>query len=121
MTIGKIGQIAISVTNLEASMAFYGETLGFSFLFEAPPRMAFYDCHGIRLLIGEAKEVTPAGPILYFTTTDIEGAYKDLKKNGTELVREPSLTHKTETSELWLAVFKDPDGHTLALMEERTL
>jgi len=121
MKIGKISQIAISVKSLEAAKAFYGETLGFQFLFEAPPQMAFYDCHGVRLLIGEAKEVTPGGPILYFSVDDIEATYKALEEKGTECIRPPQMTHKTEGSELWLAVFKDPDGHTLALMEEKAI
>lgn len=121
MKIGKISQIAISVKSLKTAKAFYGETLGFQLLFEAPPQMAFYDCHGIRLLIGEAEEVTPGGPILYFSVDNIEGTYKVLTAKGAEGVREPQLTHKTEESELWLAVFKDPDGHTLALMEEKVI
>jgi methylmalonyl-CoA/ethylmalonyl-CoA epimerase len=119
MKIGKISQIAISVSNLETSISFYGETLGLPLLFQAPPRMAFFDCHGIRLLIGEAEEVIPGGPILYFSVDDIEAAWKDLGVKGAELVRAPQMTHKTDTSELWLAVFKDPDGHILELFEER--
>ncbi len=121
MKIGKISQIAISVVNLETAKSFYGDILGFQLLFEAPPQMAFFDCHGIRLLIGEAKEVTPGGPILYFSATDIEATYKTLEEKGADCVRAPGLTHKTDESELWLAVFKDPDGHTLALMEEKPL
>lgn len=121
MKIGKISQIAISVKNLETAKAFYGEVLGFPLLFEAPPQMAFFDCHGIRLLIGEAKEVTLGGPILYFSVEDIEAIYKELAEKGAECVREPVLTHKTESSELWLAVFKDPDGHLLELMEEKAI
>ncbi|MEE8296148.1 MAG: VOC family protein [Sphingomonadales bacterium] len=121
MKIGKISQIAISVKSLEAAKAFYGETLGFQFLFEAPPQMAFFDIDGIRLLIGEAKEVIPNGPILYFSVEDIEATYKTLEEKGVACERAPQMTHKTEASELWLAVFKDPDGHTLALMEEKAI
>ena len=121
MKIGKISQIAISVLNLETSMTFYGEALGLPLLFQAPPKMAFFDCHGIRLLIGEAKEITPGGPILYFSVDDIDAAWEELGVKGAELVRAPQMTHKTEASELWLAVFKDPDGHLLELMEERAI
>ncbi|MCH8323197.1 MAG: glyoxalase, partial [Proteobacteria bacterium] len=63
----------------------------------------------------------PSGPILYFSTPDIEAAWKDLTAAGAELVREPQMTHKTDDTELWLAFFKDPGGHTLALMEERAI
>ena len=124
MKIGKISQIAIPVLNLETSMAFYGEALGLPLLFRADPGMAFFDIEGLRLMLSKAEEVSPigpSGPILYFSTPDIAAAWKDLTAAGAELVREPQITHKTDDTELWLAFFKDPDGHTLALMEERAI
>ncbi|MCH8172172.1 MAG: VOC family protein [Proteobacteria bacterium] len=124
MKIGKISQIAISVSSLEASIAFYGKTLGLPLLFKADPGMAFFDIEGLRLMLSEAEEVSPigpSGPILYFSTPDIAAAWKDLGEKGAEMIREPQMTHKTDDTELWLAFFKDPDGHTLALMEERAI
>ena len=121
MKIGKINQIAISVRNLETSMAFYGEALGLPLLFRADPGMAFFDIEGLRLMLSEAEDVSPGGPILYFSTPDVKAAWKDLTAAGAKLVREPQMTHKTNYTELWLAFFKDPDGHTLALMEERAI
>ena len=124
MKIGKISQIAIPVSSLEPSIAFYGETLGLPLLFRADPGMAFFDIEGLRLMLSEAEEgspIGPSGPILYFSTPDIAAAWKDLTAAGAELVREPQITHKTDDTELWLAFFKDPDGHTLALMEERAI
>ena len=124
MKIGKISQIAIPVSNLEISMAFYGKTLGLPLLFRADPGMAFFDIEGLRLMLSEAEEVSPigpSGPILYFSTPDIAVAWKDLTAAGAEMIREPQMTHKTDDTELWLAFFKDPDGHTLALMEERAI
>lgn len=124
MKIGKISQIAIPVLNLETSMAFYGEALGLPLLFRADPGMAFFDIEGLRLMLSEAEEVSPigpSGPILYFSTPDIATAWKDLGEKGAEMIREPQMSHKTDDTELWLAFFKDPDGHTLALMEERAI
>ena len=117
--VGKIKQVAFAVKDLERSVNFYENTLGLPLLFKADPGMAFFDCHGIRLLIGEAEEVTPGGPILYFSVDSIEATYQELGDKGAEVIRAPLLTHKTDESGLWLAFFKDPDGHTLALMEER--
>jgi len=121
MKFGKIRQIALGVKDLEASKAFYGDVLGQPLLFEAPPQMAFYDLSGIRLMLSQAEEVTPGGPILYFSVDNCDAAYKALSEKGAHCIRAPLLTHKTETMELWLAFFTDPDGHTLALMEERAI
>ena len=119
--VGAIKQIALAVKDLERSVDFYENTLGLPLLFRAPPAMAFFDCHGIRLLIGEAEEVTPGGPILYFSVEDIEAAHKTLAAKGAKFIRKPQMTHKTDTYELWLAPFKDPDGHTLELFEEKAI
>ena len=118
---GKIKQMALAVSDLEASVDFYENKLGLPLLFRAPPQMAFFDINGIRLMLSEAEDVPRGGPIVYFSVENIDAAYKDLGAAGVNCVREPLLTHKTEDGELWLAFFKDPDGHTLALMEERAI
>ena len=38
-----LGQIFVPVLELERAVAFYRDILGIRFLFEAPPRMAFFD------------------------------------------------------------------------------
>lgn len=37
----QIGQIAITVQDLDRAVAFYRDTLGLTFLFQAPPGLAF--------------------------------------------------------------------------------
>ncbi len=119
--LGAIKQIALSVKDLDVSVDFYEKTLGLPLLFKADPGMAFFDIAGIRLMLSQAEEVPLGGPYLYFSADDIEATYAALTKAGTDGIRAPLMTHKTDTSELWLAFFKDPDGHTLALMEEKAL
>jgi len=121
MKAGGIKQIALAVKDLDAAAAFYGDVLGLPLLFKAEPQMAFFDIEGIRLMLSQAEEVKPGGPILYFSVEDIDGAYGDLDQKGANCIREPLMTHKTDASELWLAFFTDPDGHTLALFEERAI
>jgi len=48
-------QVFVPVQELERAVAFYRDTLGIRFLFEAPPRMAFFDLDGIRLMLGEPE------------------------------------------------------------------
>ena len=51
-SLSQIAQIAVTVKNLPSAVAFYRDVLGMRFLFEAPPQMAFFDCGGIRLMLG---------------------------------------------------------------------
>ena len=55
-----IGQVAINVQDLERAIEFYRDVLGLEYLFSAPPQMAFFDCGGVRLLLGMLPE--PSGP-----------------------------------------------------------
>lgn len=51
--LGTIGQIHVSVTDVERSIAFYRDVLGLPFLFQVPGQpMAFFDCGGVRLYLG---------------------------------------------------------------------
>jgi len=116
----KVGQILIPVDDFATGVAFYRDILGLPFLFSAPPQMAFFDCGGVRLLVG----VTPSGQApqrgsaIYFSVGDIHAAFASLKHNGVRFVAEPHVVNRTPRSELWLAEFKDPDGNQLALMSE---
>src|SRR5438309_8491703 len=53
-TISRIGQIFVNVKDLDRAISFYRDTLGMQFLFQAPPNMAFFDCGGIRIMLGIA-------------------------------------------------------------------
>ena len=53
-SLSRIGQIFVNVHDLDRAIAFYRDVLGVRFLFQAPPNMAFFDCDGIRLMLGVA-------------------------------------------------------------------
>jgi methylmalonyl-CoA/ethylmalonyl-CoA epimerase len=46
-----IGQIAVTVKDIGRAVDFYRDQLGMRFLFQATG-MAFFDCGGVRLLLG---------------------------------------------------------------------
>ena len=75
---------------------------------------------GVRLMLSppSSPEFDHPGSILYYQVDDIQAACALLKERGVALEREPGLTHKTETEELWIAFLKDPDDNLLALMSE---
>lgn len=120
-TLGPIGQIAITVADLPRSVEFYRDALGLPLLFEAPPGLAFFDCGGIRLMLSRPEgEFTPgASSVLYFRVTDIEAVARAMKARKVSFVDEPHFIAKMPDHELWMCFFRDPDGHTLALMEEK--
>ena len=116
----RIAQLLVPVHDFERGVAFYRDTLGIPFLFSAPPSMAFFDCGGVRLLVGPLPEGEPAqrGSTIYFQVPDIHMVYSSLEAKGVAFRAEPHVVHRTPASELWLAEFSDPDGNQLALMGE---
>jgi methylmalonyl-CoA/ethylmalonyl-CoA epimerase len=100
--------------------AFYRDLLGMKFLFEFPG-LAFFDCGGVRLMISkpEKPEFDHPGSVLYFKVAGIEAAHADLVARGVEFIEGPHLIAKLPDHELWMAFFKDSEGNTLALMDEK--
>lgn len=114
-----LGQIAIRVLDLDRAAAFYREVLGLRFLFRAG-NMAFFDCGGVRLLLGPAEtpEFDHPGSILYFRVEEINLAWKELLRRGVDAVAEPRLIARMPDHDLWLAAFRDSEGNLLELMSE---
>ena len=61
-------------TTSTKAVAFYRDTLGLRFLFQAGPKMAFFDCGGVRLMLAvpEKPEFDHPGSIFYFKVADIQ-------------------------------------------------
>jgi methylmalonyl-CoA/ethylmalonyl-CoA epimerase len=120
MSLGPLGQIGLTVTDVARSVAFYRDTLQIPFLFEYP-NLAFFDCGGIRLMLSTGageKEPKKFSSILYFKVQDIQAAHADVAGRGAKFVQEPRMIARMPDHELWMAFFEDPDGNTLALMSE---
>ena len=119
-TLSRIGQIFINVKDLERAISFYRETLGMNFLFQAPPSMAFFDCEGIRLMLGvpDRPDLDHPASIIYYKVNDIEKVYETLKARGVDFIVKPHLVAPMPDYDLWLADFRDSEGNFLALMSE---
>ena len=117
--LAQIGQISVPVRDLERAVRFYRDTLGMQFLFAAPS-LAFFDCGGIRLMLGvpEKPELDHPGSIIYYKVADIQAAFDTLTSRGVSFVDKPHLIAKLEYHELWMTFFRDFEGNTLALMSE---
>jgi methylmalonyl-CoA/ethylmalonyl-CoA epimerase len=116
----KISQILIPVDDLPKGVAFYRDVLGLQFLFEAPPQMAFFNCGGVRLLVGvsPAGEQAQHGSVIYFQVPEIGSVFATLKASGVPFRTEPHVVQRAAGVELLLAEFQDPFGNQLALMGE---
>ena len=114
----EIAQVSLTVSDLARAKAFYGETLGMKFLFDAGT-MAFFQCGGVRVMLGLAKQpVTPAGTILYYKVGKIQSVHASLEEKAVAFLQPPHLVAKMPRHDLWMAFLKDPDGNVLGLMSE---
>ncbi len=116
----RIGQIAVVVQDLDRAVAFYRDTLGMKFLFQAPPKLAFFDCGGVRLMLDvpEEEEFKHPASILYYKVDDIQATWSTLRDRGVEFRDEPHMVARMPDHELWMTFFRDTEGNTLALMSE---
>ena len=121
ISLGKIGQISVNAHDLERATAFYKEKLGMKHLFSVPPKMAFFDCDGIRLMLGipERPDLDHPSSILYFKVDDIDATYETLNGRGVHFETKPLLIAPMQTYDLWLAEFRDSENNVLALMCEK--
>jgi methylmalonyl-CoA/ethylmalonyl-CoA epimerase len=119
-TLNQIGQIFVNVKDLDRATAFYRDVLGMKYLFSAPPGMVFFDCGGIRIMLGRADrpEIDHIASIIYYKVDEIERVYETFKAAGVEFIVAPHLVAPMPTYDLWLADFRDSEGNILALMSE---
>src|SRR5687768_11978000 len=115
----KLGQLGVSVQDLEAMTAFYRDAVGLRFLFAAPG-MSFFDLGGVRLMLSlpEKGSEHRHGSILYLDVADIAAAHAALLARGVAFEGKPHVVHRYPGGELWVAFFSDPEGNMLALMSD---
>lgn len=116
--LSQIGQIALPVSDVDRSEGFYGGVLGLRKLYRFGD-LTFFDCAGVRLLLEKSKDMEGVKRgCIYFRCADIALAIAELKERGLSFDSTPHLIAKMDDHDLWMAFFRDPDGHTLALMQE---
>jgi catechol 2,3-dioxygenase-like lactoylglutathione lyase family enzyme len=120
---GRLHQVALKATDLEASIAFYRDLLGLPFIdrFE-PPGLAFFDLDGTRLMLSP----TSSEGTLYFAVGSLVAIVADLEARGVTFMQPPALVHRDETGtfgckggEEWMAFLRDPSGNLIGLAERR--
>jgi len=119
LNLNQIGQIALPVSDVDRAETFYETVIGLRKLYRFGD-LSFFDCAGVRLLLEKTHDgSTPrCGGCIYFRCADIALTVIELKRRGVTLTHQPHLIAKMEDHDLWMAFFDDPDGHTLAVMQE---
>jgi methylmalonyl-CoA/ethylmalonyl-CoA epimerase len=116
-----LGQVALTVSDVARSTAYYRDAVGLTFLFAPAPTLSFFDLGGVRLMLSAPEgEFRPGGgTVLYLKVPDIDAAFGDMRARGVVFVDKPHLIARMPDHELWMTFFRDPDGNALALMSER--
>ena len=117
--ITNIGQISIIVHDVDRATAFYRDVLGLPLLFTVPG-MSFFECGGVRLMLGlpSAPELDHPSSIFYFRVPDIQAGHQRLVEHGVEIVAPPRLIAPMPAYDLWMTGFKDTEGNIHQLMSE---
>jgi catechol 2,3-dioxygenase-like lactoylglutathione lyase family enzyme len=113
----QIGQISITVHDLDRAVAFYKDKLGLRHLFTVS-KLGFFDCGGIRLMLAvpESPEFDHPSSVLYFNVNDIQTVFTGLSERGIRFEGPPHLIAKMDNYDLWMAFFRDSENNLLSLM-----
>lgn len=119
LDISHIGQIGLGVADVDRAERFYGEVIGLKKVFRFGD-LSFFDCAGMRLLLEKMREPGPVqhGGTIYFRCADIALTVRELTQRGLAFDHPPHLIARMDDHDLWMAFFHDPDGHSLAVMQE---
>jgi methylmalonyl-CoA/ethylmalonyl-CoA epimerase len=117
--LSRIHQISMRAHEVERAVRFYRDALGLRFLFAAPPRLAFFDCDGVRLMLSTPEPgFDHPGSVVYFAVEDIRQMHETLTSRGVTFRSEPHKIATLADREVWLADFEDTEGNNLAIMSE---
>jgi methylmalonyl-CoA/ethylmalonyl-CoA epimerase len=118
-------QVSQPTKDLEASIAFYRDTLGLRFIAQYG-NIAFFDLGGTRLFLeaetAEDGEDEHGSSVLYLQVADIQTSTAALKERGVTFEHEPHAIFKDDPGTFgppgeteWMAFFRDPSGNILAI------
>lgn len=122
-SVGSLGQVAITVSDVEKALHFYRDILGLRYLFGPGPNLAFLSDGAVRFMLSipQGAGAIGANSVLYFKVTQIETTYSMMVSRGAESERAPQLTARLSDHELWIGFLRDPDKNLVGIMEEKPL
>ncbi|WP_436522763.1 VOC family protein [Actinoplanes sp. HUAS TT8] len=115
--------ITILVTDLERSIRFYRDTLGF-FEIDTGDGSSVLASGDTRVVLRTVPNLSSeAGRLIYLNLEvgDIEAVHDELKAKGVKFVHSPRPVNRGDKLELWSATFRDPDNHNIAITQWRAI
>jgi catechol 2,3-dioxygenase-like lactoylglutathione lyase family enzyme len=111
--LSKIGVVMLGVSDMEASKAFYCDTLGLTLSGEHGG-FCFLQAGGVTLALN--KELGPPSPgrsgvEVVFSVDHVREAYEALTAKGVEF----RIAPRAVSGPMWATDFRDPDGHILSI------
>ena len=123
MALGPIGQIHISVTDIDTSVAFYRDVLGIPLLFQVPEHADGVLCQRRCAAVSWACRKTPSFAARSCSTSRWPTSMLSTSGCGTStglsFTGEPHVVHRDANGELWMTFTRDPDDHWIGLMQQR--
>ena len=112
----------VPVDDLQRAKAFYGQTLGLTFLWENRASVRFRCGDGSELSIFKRPRTVTEHTLAHFEVSDIEAAVRDLEAGGVEFIdyTEGPLTttgHIAQLGPARGAWFRDSEENTLGLRQ----
>jgi len=118
-----IKQVHIEVENINRAVDFYQNVLGLEVLMHFPDQnMAFIQCGKSRFYL--SKNDNPeyqSKAFIYYNSNDLESDFEKLKHHKVDIIKEPTVIHKTDSQESWLCAFNDSEGNVLHLMQDKSI
>src|SRR6185295_3184013 len=100
LNLSQIGQIALPVTDVDRSEAFYEKVIGLRKLYRFGD-LTFFDCAGVRLLLEKTASVEGPCGCIYFRCADIALNVAELGKRGLVFSGPPHLIARMDDHDLW--------------------
>jgi methylmalonyl-CoA/ethylmalonyl-CoA epimerase len=121
VSLAKIRQIAVPVTDIVEATRFYRDVLGMQHLFDAPPQLSFFDCGGVQLMLsgpegGGSEADRQQRPIIYYDVADIKATHAALVEGGAPAIQAPHMIARMGTNEIWIGFVGDGQGNMVGLM-----
>lgn len=115
-------QVALGSMDPPKLADFYRRALGLNILFETGG-MVFLDGGAVRVMIGAKppQETIGGDAVLYFEPIIWDVAERSVEAAGGAFIHPRAVLQQAEGRELSLRAFKDPEGHTLALLGWRAI
>ena len=125
--IRNVYQVALTVSDLDRSRDFYENALGLRMVARFdPPGLMFFYAGDTRLSLQKVDKVEAVSSVIYFRVDDIERTVDLLKKRAVEFEQDAQLVFPDNDGQFgeageeeWMAFFRDPDGHLLALVSRK--